>query len=604
VERLTDHLRERHVLLVLDNFEQVLPAAPIVSELLHACPNLKVMVTSRAPLRLYGEREFPVLPLALPDPRRLPDLPSLSQYEAVRLFIDRAVSVRPDFMITNENAPAVAEICARLDGLPLAIELAAARARLLTPQAMLTRLGSRLTLVAGGARDVPARQQTLREAINWSYELLEPAERRLLARLGVFVGGWQLDEAEAVCGAGDDIGIDLLDGLSSLAEKSLITAAQDQTGEPRFAMLETIREFALERLEEGGEATELRRRHAAAYLRLAMLAAPELIRPSRPHWLERLEREHGNLRAALGWAIDQGEALLALRFVASLWRFWQMRGHLREGRQWAENALALPNADRFSVDRLAALEAAGGIAHWTGDIDGQHAYYGQALELALQLNEPRHVAEASYNVGFPFLLSGEVDAAETYFRKSLRGFQALGDRHGIGRVRWALAVVALVRGQGEEAQREAQEALETFGAVDDVFMAGWSLYLLGDAARRSGDHATARERWKEGLTIGAQAGDLTAIVFILDHLALEAAMGGDPERAVRLIAASRAMRAKSGTNVKDLVLDEKELAPYLDTLSEQAAEAALAEGQAMDIEAAVAYALEGAGPSQHGAPTG
>ncbi|MDP8931409.1 MAG: AAA family ATPase [Actinomycetota bacterium] len=359
LDRLMEHLRDREVLLVLDNFEQVLPAAALVTTLLEASPRLKVVVTSRAVLRLYGEHEYPVPPLGLPDPNHLPDLGALTQYEAVALFVQRATAVRPGFTVTNHNAPAIAEICARLDGLPLAIELAAAQIRLLTPEAILARLGSRLRLLVSGPRDLPKRQQTLRETIDWSYELLEASEQRLFARLAVFVAGWSLEEAEAVCGPPEELGMEVFEGLSSLAEKSLVVVREDSP-EPRFAMLETIREFALERLADGGEEEQQRRRHAETYLALAERAEPELVGPERRRWLDRLEREHDNFRSALAWSIQQGEVGTALRLVGALWRLWQARGYLGEGRRWTEEALQLPGAESNARVLAKALAAAGG----------------------------------------------------------------------------------------------------------------------------------------------------------------------------------------------------------------------------------------------------
>ncbi|HEV3474350.1 MAG TPA: adenylate/guanylate cyclase domain-containing protein, partial [Actinomycetota bacterium] len=329
-DTLQDHLRDKELLLVLDNFEQVTAATDVVQLLLNCAPRLKLLVTSRIVLHLSGEQEYPVPPLALPDPAHLPGLEALSQFEAVALFIDRARAVKPDFAVTNENAPAVAEICARLDGLPLAIELAAVRVKLLSPQSMLARLGQRLPLLTGGARDLPERQRTLRGAIEWSHDLLDDAKRSLFARLAVFQGGCTLEAAEAVCGTD----LDVLDGLASLVDESLLRRSETTDGELRFGMLETIREFAAERLAESGQQEKLRRRHAEWVMAFAEEAEPEIVGENQALWLDRTEREHDNIRAALRWANDHGEGEIALRTGASLWRFWQQRGHLREGRQW------------------------------------------------------------------------------------------------------------------------------------------------------------------------------------------------------------------------------------------------------------------------------
>ena len=302
-ESLKAYLRDRNLLLVLDNFEQVLEGAPLVGEFLGACPKLKILATSRIPLRLYGEQEYPVPPLALPDPGVLPPLEILTQYEAVRLFVERARTVKPDFTVTNESAPAVAEICARLDGLPLAIELAAARVRLLPPQKMLQRLGNRMKLLKGGARDLPTRQQTLRGAIDWSHDLLEE-EKILFRRLSVFAGGRTLEAIEEIC---DPEGaLDALEGLESLLEKSLLRQEEGPGGEPRFVMLETIHEYAREKLQASGEAEEIKRLHAEYFLALAKEAEPELVGPDQVEWMDRLATEHDNMRAALSWALGKG----------------------------------------------------------------------------------------------------------------------------------------------------------------------------------------------------------------------------------------------------------------------------------------------------------
>jgi len=330
LETLKQALSDRQTLLVLDNFEQVVAAATDVAELLAVAPGLKVLATSRAPLRISGEHEVPVPPLGLPDVAH-PTSENLSQYEAVALFIQRAEAARPDFRVTNENAPAVAEICARLDGLPLAIELAAARVKLLPPQALLGRLTNRLRILTGGARDRPARQQTLRGAIDWSYGLLDENEQPLFRQIAVFSGGCTLQAVEAVCIAATDLTDDLVDGLGSLVDKSLLRQEAPSSSEPRFRMLETIREYALERLEESSEAESLRLRHANYYLSLAQQAQPALRGPRAARWLEQLEAEHENLRAALSWAVEADERDVGLRLAGTLGEFWEMRGHLSEG---------------------------------------------------------------------------------------------------------------------------------------------------------------------------------------------------------------------------------------------------------------------------------
>src|SRR5207302_5647945 len=367
IDALLEHLHDKRTLLVLDNFEQLLPAAPLAIMLLEGSPGLRVLVSSRSVLRVYGEQEFPVPPLAVPDLKALPSLSALSQFEAVRLFIERAVAVKPDFRAPNENAPAIAGICERVDGLPLAIELAAARIKLFSPQALLSRLEKSLTALGSGGRDAPARQQTLRGAILWSYDMLSAGDRRLLARLSVFARGGNLEQLEPVCGPIEDVGGDVLQGLDWLADQSLLRRLPD-FDEPRFLMLQTIRDFAMERLEESGEAHAIRGRHLAAFVALAQQAQPHLFGPRRKEWLERLEEDHDNFRAALEWSVTSGNAEEAMRLSAAFWRVWQMRGHLHEGRRRMDDVLAMPGSGEFPAERLAALEAAGGLAYWQADM--------------------------------------------------------------------------------------------------------------------------------------------------------------------------------------------------------------------------------------------
>src|SRR5438309_1898102 len=403
--RLLDHLKGKRMLLVLDNFEQILPAAPIVGQLLGASSALKVIASSRAPLRISGEQEFPVPPLEVPDPQHLPTLDVLAQSDAVRLFVERAGAVRPDFRVTPENAAAVAEICNQLDGLPLAIELAAARVKVLTPQAMLPKLREGLDVLASTARDLPERQRTLRGAIAWSWDLLTPAECRLFSRLAVFVGGGMLQQVETICGPAKELGGDVLDALSSLVEHSLVRQTE-VAGEPRFRMLVTIREFALERLAESEERDLLRMRHARAYLAFAEEARPHVQESDQRHWLDLLELEHDNLRAALESSIGDRRVADACRLVYALWRFWQVRGHLVEGGRWCERVLALPTAEIPPLVLMSALEASAGIAYWRGDTQTSGDGYLKAAEIARVHGDDAAQANAEYNLSFVYGIPG------------------------------------------------------------------------------------------------------------------------------------------------------------------------------------------------------
>jgi predicted ATPase len=475
VESLVAHLRGRSALLVLDNFEQVAAATPLVAGLLATCPALKVLVTSRAALRLSGEHEYPVPPLELPDPKRLPDPEALARYEAVTLFIQRARAARPDFEVTNASAPAVAELCARLDGLPLAIELAAARVKLLSPQAPLARLGRRLSLLTGGARDLPARQQTLHSTIDWSYDLLEPAERTLFARLAVFVGGCSLEAVEAVCNVGDDLLLDpsagsgqaVLDALALLVDKSLLRQAEGPDGEPRFTMLETIREYAAERFETSGDAECWRQRHAGYSLALAEQAAPELTGPRQAAWLERLERDHDNLRAALGRALERDQTELGLRLAGALGRFWEIRGHLREGQGWLERALSRwPEAP--AAARAAALNAAGSLAYHACAYERAATLHQEALSLRRVLGDRRGVAVSLHDLGITALHLGDLDRSEALCAEGRAIWRELGDQRGVAISLNSSAILARNRGDHERARAYYEESLALFRGIGDT----------------------------------------------------------------------------------------------------------------------------------------
>jgi predicted ATPase/class 3 adenylate cyclase len=363
LETLRDQLREREMLLVLDNFEQVIEGAPMVASLLGASPKLRILVTSREPLHISGEQELPVPPLDLPDSREHPDPEHLAKHEAVALFAERATAVDPGFRITGSNAAALAELCRRLDGLPLAIELAASRVKMLSPEAILARLKNRLELLIGGPVDLPPRQRTLRGAIGWSYDLLDETERALFRRLSIFAGGWTLEAAEVVAKAEAELGSDLLDLTGSLINKSLVLGVPTSHGPPRFSMLETIREFGAEQLTAAGETEATRDRHAFYFLKAAEDAEPHLRGLEQKRWLDELEREHDNLRASLRLVIDNGQANIGLRLVGALWRFWHLRGHLSEGRRWAEEVLALPQSSDRRSERAKALTALGGLVY-------------------------------------------------------------------------------------------------------------------------------------------------------------------------------------------------------------------------------------------------
>jgi len=601
IERLVDHIGEKRMLLVLDNFEQVVDAGGAVSALLRACPNLTVLVSSRAVLHLDGEQEYAVPPLGVPDPARLPPLAQLSQYEAVALFIERARAVKPDFAITNDNAPAVAEICVRLDGLPLAIELAAARIRILTPRAMLGRLEHRLGLLAGGSRDLPERQQTLRGAIAWSHDMLDEADRSLFACLSVFVGGAGLDAVERVCSG--LVQGDLLDALASLVDKSLVRQSEGTDGQPRFAMLETIREFAVEQAVARGRWDELRERHAELLTAMAEEAQRHVMARDKRLWLDRLAEDHDNLRAAFGWAVERGDAATALRMSAALWRFWQMRGHLAEGLERVEQALAMPAAPDHPQARADALSAAAGLAYWLADQERARQLYALEIEAREALGDRRGLAEAHYGMSFTWsindLLTEEAAAtAELHVNQALAIFREIDDPTGIGRCEWALANVLWGSRKPAAAHEHALHALAVFESIDDSFMVGWASYTLGLAALsvdvESGGNEEARReasaRLARALRIFHEAEDVTGYALVLDAIAILALRSGDRDRAARLSGAVMTLETISGTG---LALWNRGVLDFDATAlrSDPALAEAVAWGQALTTSEAVAYAL-------------
>lgn len=501
LQPLKAFVRDKHLLLLLDNFEQVTLAAPWLSELLIDCPHLKVLVTSRTVLRIRSEHEFSVPPLVLPD---LPDLPrllnpvyplvhpseseTLLQYAAIALFLERARVARPDFKMTAANLQAVAEICIRLDGLPLAIELAAARLKLLPPQALLARLEHRLQVLTSGVRDAPARQQTLRNTLDWSYDLLDGGERQLFRTLSIFVGGCTLKAIESVCGTLHHDAATVLDGVASLMDKSLLRQTEQEGEEPRLLMLETIREYGLEALNASGEMESTRRAHALYYLSLAEDTETEIGGPQQAVWLERLEREHDNLRAALRWSLEQagsekaraGERNMeiALRLAGALRRFWTVHGHISEGRNVLEQALAANEKCEPSI-QAKALIAAANLAFIQSDNQRTEALCKQSLSLYRELDDQPGIALSLYL---------------------------------LGSVAWAKGDMAAARGLIEESLLIARQ-------VDDMERAAWSLFNLGLLSSSLGEYPQAQARFEESLAIHREMGNKRGVAHTLSQLA-------------------------------------------------------------------------------------
>jgi predicted ATPase len=589
VETLCGYLRDKQILLVLDNFEHLLEGAPVVSELLAACPELKVLITSRAVLHLSGEYDYPVPPLSVPDPKHLPDVPTLSQYDAVALFIQRAQAAKPDFSVTNDNAPAVAEICHRLDGLPLAIELAAARIRLLPPQALLARLSSRLKLLTRGARDAPTRQQTLRGTIDWSYGLLDEGEQTLFARLAVFQGGCTLEAVEAVSSAEGEL--DLLEGMASLVDQNLLQ--QQGEDEPRFAMLETIREYALERLHGAGEDGTIRERHAEYYTTLAETAEPELTGGDQTIWLERLESEHENLRAALAWFREHGEDG-GLRLAAALWRFWLTRGHLTEGRGWLEEVVARAGQREASPAlRAKALNGAGNLTFAQGDDSRAQDLHAESLRLRQELGDKRGIAASLINLGNVAWRQGAYERARALYEESLPLMQELGDKRGIANRLHNLGMVAYMQGDYSRAGELYERDLRLRQELGDKEGLSYSLNCLGLVAYVQGSYERAQELFKESLRLRQELGYKWGIVDSLVGLAGVAGAQRQHERAAQLLAA-----AVAGSEAIGAVLDrtEQEIIEEVSkaarsVLSAEGYERAWTRGRAMSTEEAIAYAL-------------
>jgi predicted ATPase/class 3 adenylate cyclase len=589
-----EHLREREVLLVLDNFEQVLSAAPLVAELLAEAPRLRVIATSRAPLHVSGEQDYEVPPLSLPDPKDLPPLAALTQYEAVALFIERASAVKPDFAVTNENAPAVAEICSRLDGLPLAIELAAARIRLLTPQAILDRLERRLPLLVGGPQDVPARQRTLRGAIDWSYELLEEPERRLFARLAVFAGGWTLDAAEEVAGAPGDIGIGILDGLASLADKSLVQPDEDDDGEPRFGMLQVIREFAGEQFNAGHDADDVRLRHARHLGALAEESEPKLLGADHERWYRRLVREEDNVRAALRWAIDRDEAEIGLRTAGALWRFWHFRGYLREGRRWLESLLVLPSAEAATAARGKALNALGGLTYWQGDMEAATAAYDEALGIHRRVGDELTLGVTLRNVAWASLGRRDVGGAARPLREAIELFEHAGDRAEEAATRVLQGIAeGLMTGSFEPALSVAREAIALHRAAGRTYDAADLVAQLAFGQRFAGDAQAALETLRQAIREFYEMRYLGRIPSALKAQASTQLILGRPERALRLAAAAARLTDELGGDIPDgLILGGDTLQETRKLLTPDEHARGLQKGRGMSLEEAVAYALD------------
>jgi len=592
IETTKHFLRERRMLLVLDNFEHLLAAAPQIGELLAAAPDLKVLATSREPLHLYGEQEYAVPPLALPDMEHL-DLEALANCESAALFLQQARAVRADFELTPENAHDVAQICIRLEGLPLAIELAAARSKLLTPSALLARLNSRLDTLTGGAHNLPPRQRTLRQTIGWSYELLTDEEKRLFARLAVFRGGRSLEAVETVCEPG--LNIDVLEGIESLLNKSLLFQQADRDGEPRFFMLETIHEYAWEQLEASGEAEIMRRRHAEYYVDYAEHAEPEFRQAKFSHWMSCVDAESGNMCGALEWAFSGGDVMLGLRLVASLRDYWIMSGGFTDGKMWTQRALT--NCQSVPPDlHVRVLTTAGMIHFYLPNRDLQKQLLQKAVQIARARTNPLNLAWAltflgSASIGVPT----EYEEGVAVTEEGLAIFRQLGHKPGMAQALNIIGEIARTYGDDERARMVYEECLRLVHETGETRRESMILSNLGFSAMYQGDvdraHRLFRQSFEKLLQLGY---DKHLIVSSVLAQVLTIAAKGDPERAARLIGGAEASLEKMGVGLQPGNQPEYErtLSFVRSQLDPATFEACWNEGRAMSLDQMVAHALQ------------
>jgi predicted ATPase/DNA-binding CsgD family transcriptional regulator len=593
VENLKNYLGDKRLLLVLDNYEQVIETAPLISGFLSAAPGLKVLVTSRQVLRIYGEQEYCVPPLAVPDLESVKGLRALSQYEAVELFCQRARAVKPDITLTDGNACAIAEICVRLDGLPLAIELAAARSKLLSAEMIQSRLESRLETLIGGARDLPSRLQTLRGTIDWSYDLLDKEEKVLFARLGVFQGGRTIESAEEICGSG--LSIQVIDGLESLLNKSLLYLEEGPGGEPRFLMLETIHEYAREKLTESGEAGKLQQIHAAYFMGLAKRAETRLSGGKQGYWFDRLRSEHDNLRTALTYTLRSGESELGLQIVGALRDFWFYSGHVGEGLGWIEHVLESTDEPSPAL-RAKALNAAGWLSFLQGDYERGKLFNSEALTIYRELGDEINSAWALIFLGSQCTGSlSEIKESFALIEEALDLFRAQDDKPGIIRALNSLGEAARLDGDYDRAWRAYEECLALCHESGDRLREAFAFGNLGLVAQHQGRYEQAESHMIKALRLLIDLNTKYVLALALVILSGPVAARGNPERAAQLLGASDALLKAMGLGLQPA--DQPEVdrftAAVREQLDEETYQSAWAKGQAMSLEQATAFALEG-----------
>jgi predicted ATPase/DNA-binding XRE family transcriptional regulator len=590
------HLLEKRTLLMLDNFEHLLEAAAEVVHIIEACPMVVVLATSRAPLRVRSEQEYPVSPLALPSSIRNPTGEEVLGAPSGRLFLERARTTSPSFELTSENAGAVAAICWRLAGLPLALELAAAKIRLLEPTALLLRLDQALSM--SWARDLPERQRNMRATLDWSYELLSEPEQALFRRLSVFAGGFTLEAGEVVgaqAAEADERPGEALGLLNALVEQSLVVMLPARAGsEVRYRMLEPVRQYALERLETSDDADEARRRHAAYFLGLAEEAEPELRASQQVQWLERLERENGNLRIAMSWALDTDDTESAARLGWALWLFWRFHGHQREGRGWMEVLLERDIPPRL---RPRVVHAALAMAYMQGDYEAVARYSVELLELSHEVEDALCTAYGWCGLGLVAMDRKDFKEATSCLEEALAILRRAGEDGVAPVVRIWLGTVALIQGDHDRAVPMFEEGLRQARKRGDRLGTYNALYNLAQVALARGDHELATRMLEEGVTHSEQIGDRANLSYFLEGLAIVAGMEGDAEHSARLLGAAERLLEEAGTSVynyykPDRSLYDRTTANVRSRLGEEGFEEAWAEGRTMTFEQAVGYALE------------
>jgi predicted ATPase/DNA-binding XRE family transcriptional regulator len=592
-EVLRAHLQDKQLLLVLDNFEHLLGAAADVTEIIESCARLVVLVTSRAPLRVRGEQDYPVPPLALPASTLSANMEEVLESPSGKLFVERAKAVSPAFSLTQANAAMVAAICWRLAGLPLALELAAAKVRFLDPATLLARLDRALS--TGWERDLPDRQRTMQATLDWSHELLSEPEKALFKRLSVFAGGFTLEAAEAV-GKAEEMSVeDVLNLLERLVEQSLVTVKPDGSSDGmRYGMLEPVRQYALEKLEASGEAEEARRRHAAYFLELSERAAPELTRSEQGAWLERLEREHDNLRTIFGWLLERGNADGAAYLGWDLMWFWCVRGHLAEGVRWMERTLAHEDSVTPS-SRARALAVISALASPQGDLD-RAALAEESGLLARQIGDREVLALATYMEGHVAFIRGEHARALVLAEESVALYRDLGDLSGAGLALTVPACVALTEADFARFERLLDESEELLRAAESWWSLTVNITLRTNATALRDDHAQTISLLRESLSLASRLRDTQTIVYGLEGVAGALAMLGRGHRAARLFGAAEALRERTGSTATVppwRELHERHLEALRTRLDAEELAAAWAEGRSMTSEQAVAYALEG-----------